>query len=156
MKRREFHSLTHTSEYRIWASMIQRCCNPKDRGYHLYGGRGITVCEQWKNSFTAFIEDVGRRPSSEYSLDRKDNNKGYEPSNCKWATKEEQRSNQRHIIPRNARFITVNEITDTIAGWGRRLGATDGYQLVLNRIKHGWTEEDAVLTPIGKPKGTRT
>lgn len=81
--------------YKTWASMKERCTNPNNRVYSYYGGRGISVCERWFNSFTNFVEDMGDRPSAEYSLDRIDVNGNYEPSNCRWATVSEQRINTR-------------------------------------------------------------
>jgi predicted DNA-binding transcriptional regulator AlpA len=78
--------------------MVQRCTNPNDPGYRYYGGRGITVCERWRNSFEAFLEDMGRKPSPELSLDRIDNDKltdSYSKENCRWATKKEQNQNRR-------------------------------------------------------------
>jgi hypothetical protein len=74
---------THDA-YLSWNSMKQRCNNPKSTNYIDYGGRGITVCERWQNSFSAFLEDVGPRPSKEHSLDRIDSHGNYEPGNCKW------------------------------------------------------------------------
>lgn len=75
--------------------MIQRCYNPKETGYKYWGGRGIIVCERWRNSFIAFFEDMGTRPE-DTSIDRINNNGNYEPQNCRWATKAEQHANQRH------------------------------------------------------------
>jgi hypothetical protein len=77
--------------------MIQRCTNPDHPAYHLYGGRGISICERWLSSFTDFLIDVGESPSFEHSLDRKDNNGNYEPGNIRWATKLEQTRNRRLI-----------------------------------------------------------
>lgn len=75
--------------------MKERCYNPHNRKFPIYGGRGITVCDRWLNSFEAFFEDMGRRPSPEHSIDRYPNNKGgYEPSNCRWATSTEQNNNR--------------------------------------------------------------
>jgi hypothetical protein len=83
------------AEYSVWCGMIGRCEYPKARGYDRYGGRGIKVCKRWRYSYENFLADMGRRPSPLYSIDRKDNDGNYTPSNCRWATKSEQSSNQR-------------------------------------------------------------
>lgn len=87
-----------TSTYYIWAAMIQRCTNPKSRDYKLYGAIGISVCDRWRNSFEAFLADMGERPDGR-SLDRVDNDGNYEPSNCRWATAVEQARNKGHRPP---------------------------------------------------------
>jgi len=89
------HRMSGTPEYKIWASMKSRCCNPKNSQYPSYGGRGISVCDDWKNSFESFISHIGRRPTEKHSLDRIDNDKGYEPGNVRWATKTTQARNTR-------------------------------------------------------------
>jgi hypothetical protein len=78
------HGMSNVPEYKIWKTMIQRCNSPKYIQYHDYGGRGITVCDRWKNSFKDFIADLGNRPSNEHRLKRTDTNKSYEPNNCAW------------------------------------------------------------------------
>jgi len=80
-------------EHYIWRTMIARCNNPKAKHYRLYGGRGITVCRRWL-VYKNFLYDIGHRPSSGHSLDRIDNNKGYKPSNCRWATRSQQQKNK--------------------------------------------------------------
>jgi hypothetical protein len=90
------HSSAHRYHplYAIWKTMRQRCLNPDNADYQWYGGRGITVCARW-NSFTNFLADVGERPAPHLTLDRIDNNKGYFPSNVRWATWEQQRQNKQ-------------------------------------------------------------
>lgn len=81
-------------EYNVWKAMKQRCQNPKAQSYKHYGGRGITVCERWQD-YRLFIQDMGYRPSANYSIERRDNALGYTPDNCYWATFEEQTANKR-------------------------------------------------------------
>jgi hypothetical protein len=89
----------YLSEYAIWSSMRTRCRNPRATGYENYGGRGIDVCERWQ-TFENFLADMGPRPTPKHSLDRIDNDGNYEPSNCRWASREAQARNQRRYIPR--------------------------------------------------------
>ncbi len=90
------HGGRRTPEYRCWSGLITRCTNPRAKDYPRYGGRGITVCDRWRTSFEHFYADMGRRPSPRMSIDRYPNNDGhYEPSNCRWATSQQQARNRR-------------------------------------------------------------
>lgn len=112
------HSRRYTPEYVAWEHMKQRCNNKKHPAFHHYGGRGITVCERWANSFENFFDDMGERPSPKHSLDRYPNNDGnYEPSNCRWATDKEQVNNRRLTTP-----ITFKGETLPPSGWAKKFG----------------------------------
>jgi len=90
------HGMCKTPEYLTWQHMKSRCYNPKATQYSDYGGRGITVCAEWRDDFEAFFAEVGLRPSPEYSLDRKEVNGNYAIGNVRWATAEEQANNRRN------------------------------------------------------------
>lgn len=94
-----------SAEYRAWIAMKNRCLNPNQDRFADYGGRGISVCVRWLKSFENFLSDMGRKPSPLHTLDRKDNNGDYKPSNCRWATPEQQRANQR-------RRLRLDQFTD--------------------------------------------
>lgn len=131
------HGLSSRPEYRIWVGMWQRCRNPKHREYDLYGGRGITVCDRWRD-FRLFWHDLGPRPSAKHSLHRRDSDGPYAPDNVHWATAREQSRQTR----RN-RYVTFGGDTLTVTDWAYRQGLNPG--TVFGRIhRHGWTPEEAL------------
>ncbi len=103
-----------SSTYQSWISMRQRCFNKKHTAYKRYGGRGITICKSW-DDFANFLEDMGERPEC-LTLDRIDNDKGYSPDNCRWATRRQQQNNRI-----NNRLIEHNGKTKTLSQWSREL-----------------------------------
>lgn len=93
------HGASKTKLYKVWASMKQRCENPRNKSYKNYGARGISVCDAWSSSFEKFLFDMGERPAPDLSIDRINNDGDYEPGNCRWATAAEQRLNTRPQKP---------------------------------------------------------
>ena len=106
-------------EYRAWASIKQRCYNPKLKQFKDWGGRGITVCDRWLNSFEDFLADMGPRPSPSHTIERKNNDGNYEPGNCEWATRKQQAANRRWPMVRKPTGGTPKQIYDRERG--RRL-----------------------------------
>lgn len=109
-----------TTEYGSWSDMRTRCYNPNNKNYPNYGGRGITICDQWRYSFETFLADMGLKPSKKHTLDRIKVNGNYEPSNCRWATRKEQNRNTRAN-----HYITYNGKTQCIADWAEEFGMKD-------------------------------
>lgn len=137
------HARTNNNSktWQCWASMIARCGNSRRSDYYLYGGRGIFVTKRWL-TFKNFLRDMGENPAGR-SIGRKDNNKGYSKRNCRWETPEMQGGNKR-----NNHFITVNGETMIVSAWARRLEANP--DIVFTRLKRGWSDYEAVTTPLGK------
>lgn len=96
-----------TTEYFTWGAIKQRCYNPNHQKFEEYGGRGITVCKRWKDSFENFLEDMGKKPTPKHTLDRIDNSKGYSPKNCRWVTRSIQGSNRRKFKKSKSKYHGV-------------------------------------------------
>lgn len=137
--RKPTHGMCKTSEYNIWAGMVARCNNPNKHNYYKYGGRGITVCKRWLK-FENFYKDMGPRPTLKHEIDRKDNNKGYFPGNCRWATRSENNRNTRHN-----HLLTYKGETKCIAAWSEETGIHEG--TLRTRIRKGWSPERVIETP---------
>jgi len=121
--------------------MLDRCYDEKNSAFHLYGGRGITVCSRWRKSFEAFQRDMGPRPSRRHSVDRINTDGNYEPGNCRWATPKEQARNMR-----SNRILTAFGKSLCVAAWAEETGIPVG--VLRDRIgKLGWETERALSTP---------
>ncbi len=129
-------------EYNAWNNMLRRCNRENHPEYHLYGGRGIKVCERW-TAFGNFLIDVGVRPSPRHSIHRIDNNLGYTPDNVKWATPSEQQNGRN-----NNNRISFNGKTQTLTQWAIETGIH--YVTLHYRLKRGWSVTKALTTPLQK------
>lgn len=127
--------------YRLWKHMRSRCNNPNNPRYSDYGGRGITVCDRWR-LFKNFVEDMGDRPSMQHTLERRDNDRGYFPNNCYWATKLEQANNKR-----NNNFVTFKNETMTLPRWADYLGIKCS-TLTQRYYSYGWSIEKTLTTQV--------
>lgn len=134
------HGKTRTPEYRSWNAMLNRCYNRNGQAYRNYGGRGIIVCDRWRDSFVNFLADMGMRPSKAYTIEREDNDGNYEPGNCSWQTKKVQANNRR-----TNRLITYQDKTLTVGQWADELGVSNSF--IYARLNHGWSVEDALTKP---------
>lgn len=123
VKNKTTHGMRKSRTYSVWTNMRTRCTNPKYKQYKDYGGRGITVCDRWLESFENFLADMGEAPEDK-TLDRIDNNGNYEPNNCRWATYHEQRMN---------RSDTVMFEGKTVYAWAEELGMN--YYTLYSRLK---------------------
>lgn len=140
------HGLSHTKVYYTWQGMRGRCFDMKDKRYKNYGGRGITVCDEWRNDFQTFYDYVSKLEhfgEEGYTLDRINNDGNYEPGNVRWATIEEQANNKT-----DNHYVEVNGEQMTLAQIMRITGAALG--TIQDRIRRGWTSEYLLQPPISK------
>jgi len=129
-------------ESAILSQMIQRCHNPSNPAFSNYGGRGIVVCDRWRESLSNFLEDLGPRPGRNYSVDRIDNDGNYEPGNCRWASRREQNRNTRQNVQ-----LTIDGRTQCRTAWAEETGVPAA--VIRDRMeKLGWDAKRAVHTPV--------
>lgn len=139
-ERASTHGMTNTRLYHIWKQMRHRCYKPYASNYARYGGRGITVCEEWKNDFQAFYDwSMANGYSDDLSIDRIDANGNYEPSNCRWIGLDLQANNKR-----NNHYLTYKGRTQTVAEWSKEVGIK--YATLWQRISDGWSVEEALTS----------
>lgn len=141
------HGYTGTPTFKSWESMRQRCNNPKSPDYPRYGGRGIRVCERWQNDFAAFLADMGERPDG-LTLDRKDVDGDYEPSNCHWATRSRQQRNRTVT-----ELLTHDGQTMCLKDWSEKVGISA--KILSWRLKNGWDPQKALSTPAIEGRGKK-
>ncbi len=132
----------YSRTYQSWRNMIQRCTNPKNKGFHRYGGRGIKVCLRWRNSFEDFLSDMSECPPK-LEIERIDNKGNYEPGNCYWGTQHEQDRNKRSNHNVMVRGVT-GCFLDVATHFGIKVNTVDG------RLRRGWDLERAFTTPPDK------
>jgi hypothetical protein len=137
IKARSKHKGYRSSEYGTWSALKSRCTNPNDKGFAYYGARGIKVCQRWMDDFANFLADMGERPSPKHQLDRIDNDKDYEPNNCRWVTRQVQLSNTRRNV-----FLTYDGRTMTVSAWARERGIKR--TTIEARLRRGWPVDQSL------------
>jgi hypothetical protein len=131
-------------EYKVWASMKNRCADPKSQRWASYGGRGIRVCDRWLHSFENFYADMGARPSARHQIDRKDNDGPYSPDNCHWVTPLANANNKAR-----SRLIEFGGRSMSMSQWAREVGL-DSHALAYRLDRAGWSVEKSLTTPSGR------
>lgn len=139
------HGKSKSLTYSRWKSMRQRCMDEAHESYQRYGGAGVKVCERW-NDFLIFLEDMGECPSKEMTLDRINNEKGYEPGNCRWISKANQNKNRSHCL-----MLTYGGETKTATDWAYEIGIKP--DTLIKRIRLGWSTERAITQKKKKRDG---
>ena len=132
----------NTRLYRVYSGMKSRCYNSNTPMYKYYGGRGITVCEEWKNDFKAFYEwAMNNGYSDKLTIDRIDNNGNYEPSNCRWVDMKTQSHNTSHN-----HIVKLNGVEHSLTEWAEIYNIN--IKTIRDRLKRGWSYEDAFSKPV--------
>ena len=132
-------------EYSAWCSIKQRCYSPTCPNFARWGGRGIKMCDQWLNNYEQFLADVGRKPSPDHTLDRRNNDGNYEPGNVRWVTATVQQNNKR-----TNRIVEFNGRKQSVGMWATEMGVHRN--LILRRLNKGWSVQRAITE---KPRTAR-
>ena len=139
----EKHGKRKTRLYRIWANIKTRCYNTNDPHYERWGGKGIIMCDDWKNSFKAFYDwAIANGYNDKLTIDRIDNNGNYEPLNCRWTTVAEQNQNKKNVI-----LLSYNGVTMSCGAWSKKLNL--GKNTIRLRYNKGWTIEECLFGKRG-------
>lgn len=133
---RSHHSGITEPVYYVWQQMLRRCYTVSNKAFHNYGGRGITVCDRWRDDFAAFRDDMGPRPDG-FTIERIDNNGNYEPGNCRWIPHAAQARNRRNNV-----VITAHGESKLLTTWAAETGLNR--ETISGRLDRGWTPEEAV------------
>lgn len=142
------HGLSSSPEYKVWQQMKDRSFNQNNADYSAYGGRGIVICDEWRDDFQAFYDHTGPRPAPGLSVDRIDNGKGYEPGNVRWATIREQL-----LHTRRSRILTLNGRSQTMTEWAEELGMK--FDTLHMRMHRGWSVERALSQPVQQQRSKK-
>lgn len=139
-KDRATHAMSGSYTYQSWKSMKKRCYDTKDKDYPNWGGRGIVICDAWRDSFAQFFKDMGERPYG-HTIDRIDNSGNYEPKNCRWAIPKTQSNNTRQNY-----YVEYLGKVQTAKQWAEELKIVE-YKTLLYRLRTGWDTHEAMTTP---------
>lgn len=134
------HGMYRSKVYAVWCEMKRRCDNPNHKYYSYYGGRGISVCKRWSDSFISFCEDMGERPKG-MTLERSNNKGNYEPTNCRWATRKQQANNIRSNV-----ILDFEGLKLTVSEWAEKLKIKRS--TIYARIFRGWPVEKILTKSV--------
>ena len=138
------HGMSKSPEHSAWSRIRNRCYNPNASKFRWYGGRGISVCQRWRDSFKAFYEDMGPRPFPKATIERINNDGNYEPGNCRWATQHDQSRNTQRTI-----LLAFRGRTQCLQDWAAEVGIER--QTLQGRIQSGWDIERALTEAVKQP-----